>query len=113
MPTVRSETFAWLDKRRLQLRSVGFELLHAGTPKRPAKEIIEAMAARNVFIGRAWPVWPTHVANYRRHKIGDGKVFEFAFQEVMRVQAGAQCDHGRREDGGTDLDGRRVRGDLA
>jgi len=47
-------------QQRLQLRAVGFELLHAGR-QRPAKEIIEAMAARNVFIGRAWPVWPTHV----------------------------------------------------
>jgi len=29
--------------------------------KRPGKEVIDAMAAQNVFIGRIWPIMPTCV----------------------------------------------------
>lgn len=29
--------------------------------KRPGKDFYAAMAKQNVYIGRAWPVWPTHV----------------------------------------------------
>jgi hypothetical protein len=50
--------------------------------KRPAKEVIDAMAARNVYIGRPWPVWPTHV----RITIGtqpEMEAFQEAFQAVM------------------------------
>ena len=28
---------------------------------RPGKEVIAAMAEKNVYIGRVWPVWPTYV----------------------------------------------------
>jgi histidinol-phosphate aminotransferase len=51
--------------------------------KRPAKEVIDAMAARNVFIGRAWPVWPTYV----RITVGlpqEMEAFQQAFQAVMK-----------------------------
>ena len=50
--------------------------------KRPAKEVIAAMAAQNVFIGRPWPVWPTHV----RITVGtqsEMERFQEAFQHVM------------------------------
>src|SRR5712664_2611237 len=79
---VRSETFAWLD-------SNGYSYVPSVSncfmldAKRPAKEIIEAMAARNVFIGRAWPVWPTHVRITVGTKLEMEK-FQTAFQEVMR-----------------------------
>jgi histidinol-phosphate aminotransferase len=49
---------------------------------RPGKQIIAAMAAKNVFIGRVWPVWPNHV----RVTVGspeDMKKFMVAFKEVM------------------------------
>lgn len=29
--------------------------------KRPAKQVIEAFAAENVFVGRVWPSVPTHI----------------------------------------------------
>src|SRR2546425_7193569 len=66
----------------LFLRSLRVQLLHALT-KRPAKEVIDAMAARNVFIGRIWPVWPT----YTRITIGtqdEMDVFQSVFQAVMK-----------------------------
>jgi histidinol-phosphate aminotransferase len=50
--------------------------------KRPAREIIDAMAARNVYIGRPWPVWPTHV----RITVGtqaEMDAFHSAFQALM------------------------------
>jgi hypothetical protein len=50
--------------------------------KRPAKEVIAAMSAQNVFIGRPWPVWPTHV----RITVGtqpEMERFQEAFQRVM------------------------------
>ena len=51
--------------------------------KRPAKQVIEAMAARNVYIGRIWPVWPT----YTRITIGtqaEMDAFHSAFDAVMK-----------------------------
>src|SRR5438445_11701011 len=57
---IRSETFAWLDRNGYSYVPSVSNCFMLDT-KRPAKEMIEAMAARNVFIGRAWPVWPTHV----------------------------------------------------
>ncbi|HKV60659.1 MAG TPA: pyridoxal phosphate-dependent aminotransferase [Candidatus Acidoferrum sp.] len=51
--------------------------------KRPAKEIIDGMAKRNVYIGRPWPVWPTHV----RITVGTQQemdAFHEAFQAVMK-----------------------------
>ncbi len=51
--------------------------------KRPAKEVIDAMAARNVYIGRSWPVWPTHV----RITVGtqpEMDAFHEAFVAVMK-----------------------------
>ncbi len=56
--------------------------------KRPAKEVIAAMAAQNVFIGRPWPVWPTDV----RITIGtqtEMERFQEAFQHVMSGTAAA------------------------
>jgi histidinol-phosphate aminotransferase len=43
------------------------------------------MAAKNVYIGRAWPVWPTHV----RITVGtqpEMDKFQEAFQAVMKGQ---------------------------
>ena len=55
---VRSSVFAWLDRN-------GYSYIPSQTNcfmldvKRPAKEVIDAMAGQNVHIGRIWPVWPT------------------------------------------------------
>ena len=79
--TVREATFAWLSKNGYSFvpsQSNCFML----DAKRPAKEVIAAMKAQNVFIGRPWPVWPTHV----RITVGtqnEMERFQEAFQRVM------------------------------
>ena len=48
----------------------------------PAPDVIAAMKQRNVYVGRPWPVWPTHV----RVSIGsasDMERFKRAFLEVV------------------------------
>ncbi len=57
---IRQEVFQWLDRNGyayIPSQSNCFML----DAKRPAKEVIDAMASQNVFIGRIWPVWPTHL----------------------------------------------------
>jgi histidinol-phosphate aminotransferase len=58
--TIREATFEWLSKNGYSFVPSQSNCFMLDT-KRPAKEVIAAMAARNVFIGRPWPVWPTHV----------------------------------------------------
>src|SRR5262252_4130424 len=81
---VRSETFAFLDRNGYKYTPSASNCFMLDT-KRPTKEIIEAMAARNVFIGRAWPAWPTHV----RITVGtkqEMERFQAAFREVMQAK---------------------------
>ncbi|HKW56074.1 MAG TPA: pyridoxal phosphate-dependent aminotransferase [Candidatus Acidoferrum sp.] len=84
---VRESTFAWLSKNGYSFvpsQSNCFML----DAKRPAKDVITAMKAQNVFIGRPWPVWPTHV----RVTIGtqaEMERFQEAFQHVMSGAAAA------------------------
>ncbi|HVO57426.1 MAG TPA: pyridoxal phosphate-dependent aminotransferase [Dongiaceae bacterium] len=78
---VRGETFEWLSKNGYSFVPSTSNCFMLDT-KRPAKEVIEAMAARNVFIGRAWPAWPTHV----RITVGtkpEMEKFQAVFREVM------------------------------
>jgi histidinol-phosphate aminotransferase len=102
---IRGETFAWLDRN-------GYSYVPSVSncfmldSKRPAKEMIEAMAARNVFIGRAWPVWPTHV----RITVGtkpDMEKFQIVFREVMQSKPARNVNNPQRGLW-TSLDGRRV-----
>jgi histidinol-phosphate aminotransferase len=78
---VRMDTLAWL-------KSEG----HATTPSesncfmletgRPGKEVMAAMAAKDIYIGRIWPAWPTQV----RITVGtrdEMLAFRKAFKEVM------------------------------
>jgi histidinol-phosphate aminotransferase len=79
---IRQKTFDWLDRQGYSYtpsQSNCFML----DAKRPAKEVIDAMAARNVYIGRPWPVWPTHV----RITVGtqpEMDAFQAAFDAVMK-----------------------------
>jgi histidinol-phosphate aminotransferase len=107
---VRNETFAWLDGNGYSyVPSVSnCFMLDA---KRPAKEMIDAMAARNVFIGRAWPVWPTHV----RITVGtktEMEKFQAAFHDVMQSKPAPSVNNPARGLW-TSLDGRRVLTHLA
>jgi len=80
--SIRQKTFAWLARQ-------GYSYVPSESncfmldAQRPAKEVIDRMAARNVYIGRAWPVWPTHV----RITVGtqpEMEAFQEAFQAVMK-----------------------------
>ncbi len=54
----------------------------------PTQQVIDALAARDIFVGRAWPIWPTHV----RVSVGsaeDMARFKVAFLEVT-VNGGAR-----------------------
>jgi histidinol-phosphate aminotransferase len=77
----RVETLAWLMNEG-----------HATTPSesncfmletgRPGKEVLAAMAAKDIYIGRIWPAWPTQV----RITVGthdEMLAFRKAFKEVM------------------------------
>jgi histidinol-phosphate aminotransferase len=79
---IRQKTFDWLTSQ-----GYAYVPSHSNCfmldAKRPAKEVIAAMAARNVYIGREWPVWPTHV----RITVGtqpEMEAFQEAFQAVMK-----------------------------
>jgi histidinol-phosphate aminotransferase len=103
---VRSETFAWLNRNGYSYVPSVSNCFMLDT-KRPAQEVIDAMAARNVFIGRAWPVWPTHV----RITVGtksEMEKFQTAFQEVMQSKPAHNAIAPERGLW-TNLDGRRVR----
>lgn len=96
---VREETFQWLDKNGysyIRSQSNCFML----DTKRPAKEIIDAMAAQKVFIGRIWPAWPT----YTRITVGtrpEMEQFQAAFKKAMSGAVAAKVARAipRRHDG--------------
>jgi histidinol-phosphate aminotransferase len=80
--SVRQGTFQWLD-------SNGYSYIPSVSNcflldvKRPAKQVIDAMAKENVFIGRVWPVMPTCT----RITVGtheEMEKFQAALQKVMR-----------------------------
>lgn len=77
----RQQTFDWLSRHSFAFVPSESNCFMLET-KRPAKEVIEAMAAQNVHIGRPWPIWPTHV----RITVGTADEMERfcdAFQRVM------------------------------
>ena len=60
------------------------------TPNAPAKQVIDAMAQQNVFIGRVWPIMPTCV----RITVGthdEMEQFQAALQKVMREPLHSRC----------------------
>jgi len=80
--SIRQETFQWLERNGYSYIPSESNCFVLDT-KRPGKETIDAMAKQNVFIGRIWPVLPTHV----RITVGthaEMERFQDAFQKVMR-----------------------------
>ncbi|HEY3927269.1 MAG TPA: pyridoxal phosphate-dependent aminotransferase [Candidatus Koribacter sp.] len=77
----RQETFEWLTSKSFSF--VPSEANHFMLDtKRPTKQVIDSMAAKKIYIGRAWPAWPTHV----RITVGtrdEMARFRAAFEEVM------------------------------
>ena len=79
---VRQKTFDWLSSQGHSYTPSQSNCFMLET-KRPSKEIIDAMAKRSVYIGRPWPVWPTHV----RITVGtqaEMDAFQAAFEAVMK-----------------------------
>ncbi len=77
----RNDTFAFLEKNNYTYVPSQSNCFMIET-HRPAQEVIAALQAKKVYIGRIWPIWPTHV----RVTVGsmdDMKKFQVAFKEVM------------------------------
>lgn len=80
---VREDTFAFLDRKKLRYIPSVTNCFMVDTG-RPNKEIIAAMQKENVYIGRPWPVWPTHV----RVTVGtreEMEKFKTALSKVLSV----------------------------
>jgi histidinol-phosphate aminotransferase len=78
---IRTDVFSWLAANNYKFIPSQTNCFMIDTG-RPGKEIMTAMAQRNVFIGRVWPIWPNHV----RITVGtrsDMDKFKVAFKEVM------------------------------
>ena len=78
---IRSSVFEWLTANNYKFipSQANHFMIDTG---RPGHDVIAAMAQRNVYIGRVWPVWPTYV----RVTVGthsDMDKFQTAFKEVM------------------------------
>jgi histidinol-phosphate aminotransferase len=79
---VRQETFQWLDRNGYSYIPSESNCFLLDT-KRPGKQVIDAMAQQNVFIGRIWPIMPTCV----RVTVGthdEMEKFQAALQKSMR-----------------------------
>ncbi len=78
---IREDTFGMAREEQLPLRSVRVELLH-GRHQTASEDVVMAMRAEKVYIGRVWPAWPTHV----RVSVGTQEEmnnFKTAFSKVM------------------------------
>jgi histidinol-phosphate aminotransferase len=78
---IRNQTFSWLTANNYEFipSQTNCFMLNAG---RPGKEVMAAMAQRNVYIGRVWPVMP----NWVRITVGtrsEMDKFQQAWKEVM------------------------------
>ena len=78
---VREETYSFLEKHNFSYvpgKSNCFMI----DVKRPVREVISALQAEKIYVGRPWPVWPTHM----RVTVGlaeEMKRFQDAFRKVM------------------------------
>lgn len=78
---IREQTLSWLAKNNYSFVPSQSNCFMVEV-KRPGAQFITAMEKKNVYIGRVWPVWPTHV----RVTVGtqsDMQAFMTAFKEVM------------------------------
>ena len=78
---IREDVFSWMHKKNYEFVASESNKFMVDV-KRPGGEIVKAMAAQNVFIGRVWSSWPTHV----RVSIGTKEEmakFKTAFEKSM------------------------------
>jgi len=78
---IRTEVFSWLAANNYQFipSQTNCFMLNSG---RPGKEVMAAMAQRNVYIGRVWPIMPTWVRITVGTR-GEMDQFQQAWKEVM------------------------------
>jgi histidinol-phosphate/aromatic aminotransferase/cobyric acid decarboxylase-like protein len=78
---VREDVFSFMDKHNFKyVPSVSNHFM--ADPGRPADDVVMALRMEKVYIGRKWPVWPTHV----RVSIGtqaEMDKFKAAYLKVM------------------------------
>jgi histidinol-phosphate aminotransferase len=87
---VRTNVFGWLDRNGYSYIPSVSNCFMLDT-KRPAAQVIAAMAQQNVVIGRVWPLMPT----YSRITVGTQEEmdrFKVAFQKVMSGAVTAKPD---------------------
>jgi histidinol-phosphate aminotransferase len=78
---IRGEVFEWLAANNYSFIPSETNCFMIDT-KRPGHEVMAAMAKRNVYIGRVWPIMPTYV----RITVGthdEMQKFQTAYKEVM------------------------------
>ncbi|KAA6462195.1 aminotransferase class I/II-fold pyridoxal phosphate-dependent enzyme [Acidobacteria bacterium AB60] len=78
---VRAENLAWCKSQGYAATPSESNCFMLDT-RRPGKEVMAAMAAKDIYIGRIWPAWPTQV----RITVGtkqEMEAFQKAFAEVM------------------------------
>jgi histidinol-phosphate aminotransferase len=86
---IRSDVFSWLAANNYSFIPSETNCFMVDV-KRPGKPFIAAMEAKKVYIGRVWPLWPTHV----RITVGtrpEMEAFKKAFKETMETPAIAQA----------------------
>lgn len=83
MGDTREDVFAWLRTKNLKFTPSVSNCFMVDTGK-PTNTVIAAMQRENIYIGRPWPVWPTHV----RITVGtpdEMAKFKTAFAKVLGV----------------------------
>ena len=80
---IRNDVFDWMTRKNYSfIPSVSNKFMV--DVKRPGQEVVQAMVAEKVYIGRVWPIWPTYV----RVTVGsreDMEKFKTAFEKVMNA----------------------------
>jgi histidinol-phosphate aminotransferase len=78
---IRNDVLDWMSRKNYSFIPSVANMFMVDV-KRPGLEVVHAMAAQNVYIGRVWPIWP----NYVRVTVGsreDMEKFKTAFEKVM------------------------------
>jgi histidinol-phosphate aminotransferase len=88
---IRRDTISWLKAGGYKVMGDSHSNCFMVDTGRPGNSVITAMQAKNVYIGRIWPIWPTAV----RITVGsatDMARFKIAFKSVMDGPAVAMAD---------------------
>ena len=86
----RMQTLAWLKQQGYGVTPSESNCFMLDT-KRPGKDVLHAMAAKDVYVGRIWPAWPSNV----RISVGtpdEMMAFRQAFTAVMAHPTTARLD---------------------